>query len=186
MKKLSILILSLHSRKEYLDRLLEILRQQTTEDVEVLTEIDDGKLSIGDKRNRLLDKATGEYICYLDDDDLISSDYVQKILKAIESKPDCVGIHLLHFHDGSLVGFTYHSLRYSSWFEVKDTVVGFMRYYRNPNHLNPVKREIAIKCSFPNTSWGEDRDYSKNILQYLKTEEYICEPIYYYLFRSKK
>jgi hypothetical protein len=33
---------------------------------------------------------------------------------------------------------------------------------------------------------GEDKDYSSRILPYLETEEYVTEPIYYYLFRSNK
>ena len=131
-------------------------------------------------------KATGEYICYVDDDDLVSEDYVSKLLEALKSKPDVVGMHLLHFNDGSLAGFTYHSLKYKEWSESKENVIGMMRYYRNPNHLNPIKRELALNCPFPETSWGEDRDYSKDILKYLNTESYIREPIYYYLYRSNK
>jgi len=184
--KLSILILTLESRKNFLDKLLSVLYTQKTNEVEFVIVSDDGSKTIGAKRNEAIQKSTGEYICFVDDDDLVSSDYVEKILKALESNPDCVGMHLLHFNDGSLAGFTYHSLSYSSWFESKDISTGFMRYYRNPNHLNPIKRNLALKCPFPESSWGEDRDYSKNILQYLRTEEYIVEPIYYYLFRSKK
>jgi glycosyltransferase involved in cell wall biosynthesis len=186
MKKLSILILTLQKRKDYLDRLLKVLQPQITDDVELLIESDNGELSIGKKRNLLLEKSTGEYICFIDDDDLVSFDYVSKILEAIKKSPDVVGMHLLHFNDAYLAGFTYHSLKYSSWFENRDSSLGFMRYYRNPNHLNPVKREYAMRVMFPEISMGEDRVYSQNILKHLKTEEYICEPIYYYLFRRIK
>jgi glycosyltransferase involved in cell wall biosynthesis len=185
----SILICTLDHRKEYLERIMQALSSQIKEKedlVEILSETDDGSLSIGSKRNRLLERAQGDYIAFVDDDDVVSSDYVDKILEALQSKPDVVGMHLLHFNDGVLAGFTYHSLRYESWFENRDTNLGFMRYYRNPNHLNPVKREYALQTKFPEISMGEDKDYSYKILKHLKTEEYITEPIYYYLFRRNK
>ena len=72
-----------------------------------------------------------------------------------------------------------HSLRHSKWFE-KDGV-----YYRNPNHLNPVKSEIAKKIKFPEVNHGEDRTYSQKILPFLKTEVYIDGPIYFYEYVSK-
>lgn len=185
----SILICTTTDRKPFLVRLLKILQPQVKKyhDVEILVNEDDGKKSIGTKRNELVAKARGKYIAFVDDDDLVSCDYVDLIMKTIESsEPDCIGIHLLHFNDGVLGGFTYHSLAYTSWHENTDTSTGFKRYYRNPNHLNPIRRDIAVKVPFPKTSWGEDRDYSKNILLFLHKEFYIVEPIYYYLFRSKK
>jgi glycosyltransferase involved in cell wall biosynthesis len=182
--KLSILIPTLHRRKQYFDRIEKILNSQLTDKVEILTEIDNGELSIGAKRNKLMNRAKGDYTCFVDDDDLVSSDYIQKILEAIKYDCDCVGIHLLHFNDGVLGGFTYHSLQYSKWFENKDSVLGVMRYYRNPNHINPIKRELALKCPFPDISMAEDKDFSTKILPYLHTEAYIHVPIYYYMFRS--
>ncbi len=186
--KFSILVCSLEKRKNFLDRLMACLSPQIEgiDAVEVLIETDTGEKSIGAKRNRLIERSKGDYIAFVDDDDVVSSDYVNKILKAIETKPDVVGMHLLHFNDGHLGGFTYHSLDYDSWFENQDKTTGYMRYYRNPNHLNPVKRGYALRTKFPEISMGEDKEYSKNILKFLKTEEYITEPIYIYLFRSNK
>ena len=186
---LSLLICSLKDRQGYLERLMQILDPQLSgieDKVEVIVELDNGERSIGAKRNALLDKAKGEYLAFIDDDDIISFDYVSKIMSALETKPDTVGIHLLHFNDGNFAGLTYHSLKYKSWFENQDKTTGLMRYYRNPNHLNPVKREYALQTRFPEISMGEDKDYSSSILQHLKTEEYIVEPIYYYLHRTNK
>jgi glycosyltransferase involved in cell wall biosynthesis len=179
-KKLSILVPTLESRANLLARLLSILSPQLTDAVEVLTELDDGTRSIGDKRNALLERASGEYICFVDDDDIVSSDYVDRILKATTSRPDCVGMHLLHFQDGVLIGFTYHSIRYKGWHQGVDESTGYVRFYRNPNHLNPVRREHALRCRFPEISFGEDRVYSFKLRKLLATEEYIFEPIYYY------
>jgi len=186
MKKLSLLILSLEQRKTFLARLLSILIPQLNDSVEIIIESDSGETSIGEKRNKAISKSTGDYICFIDDDDLVSGDYVEKILSSLSGSPDCVGISLLHFNDNILAGLTYHSISYTNWFESRENVIGLMRYYRNPNHLNPVKRNLAVLCPFPNKSMGEDKDYSMALLSLLKTEVYIKEPIYYYMFRSNK
>jgi hypothetical protein len=185
--KLSILIPTLENRKHFLDRLMECLNKQDLTDVEILTELDNGEKSIGEKRNILLDRATGDYIAFVDDDDLVSEKYVELVLKAIEKKPDVVGMHLLMTVDGQREERTYHSLKYRTWYNENDPDrPGKQRYFRNPNHLNPVKREYAVKTRFPSINMCEDRDYSARILPYLQTEEYIEEPIYYYLVRSSK
>lgn len=186
-KKFSILIPSLNRRKKYLDRLMEILNPQLTDDVEVLINIDDGEKSIGTKRNELLDKATGDYIAFVDDDDVVEPYYVSEILKAIESYPDVIGIHLLHVEDGVLRGLTYHSLKYTHWWHERNQEnPPLMNYYRNPNHLNPVRREYALATRFPEINFAEDKDYSYRMLKYLNTEVYIEKPIYHYLVRSNK
>lgn len=184
--RLSILIPTLETRKDYLDRIMSILNQQKQKDIEILIEQDNREKTIGEKRNILVSKAKGDYISFVDDDDIVSYDYTDKILQSTSASPDCVGIHLLHCEDGILKGFTYHSLRYNHWYDDSDNVTGFKRYYRNPNHLNPIKRELASICPFPNISMGEDKVYSSNILKLLKTEVYIYEPIYMYMYRSKK
>ena len=185
-KKFSILICSLNRRKKFLERLSSILGPQTTDEVEVLCSIDDGELTIGDKRQLLLDKSTGEYIAFIDDDDKISDDYVEQILRAIKEKPDVVGIHLIMTTDGKLTGKTYHSLKYDHWYDADGDEPTWRYYYRNPNHLNPMRREHAIKIGFPPLNNGEDRMFSMAVLPFLKEEVMLEDPIYYYENRSSK
>lgn len=193
MPKLSILICTLDNRKHFYDRLINILRRQLYMEnlcgqVEILSECDNGEISIGQKRNKLLEKSSGLYICFIDDDDLVSDDYVKSILNSIDkNNPDVIGIHLLMTTNGDNEERTYHSIKYKTWYhEVDPDRPGKLRYFRNPNHLNPVKREYAIQVRFPNTNNGEDRVYSQNLLKFLKTEEYIEHPIYFYEYRSVK
>ncbi len=190
--KLSILICSLNSRHESLDTLLHILNPQKNDQVEILIEKDNGTMTIGAKRNILLKRAQGKFICFIDDDDVVSENYVSKILEAIESNPDCCGIEGLIFlrprhrnRDrtsrqkwlrGDRVQRKFiHSIRYKTWFEDKCV------YYRCPNHLNPVKRELALKVRFLPLNSSEDKDYSIRLLPLLKTETYIEGIIYNYL-----
>jgi glycosyltransferase involved in cell wall biosynthesis len=178
-KKLSILIVSLVSRKTMLDSITRFLKAQVTADVEVLVSIDNGERSIGAKRNELLKSATGEYVAFVDDDDYLSPFYVKNIIEAIKDKPDCVGITgvILLKKEGPRI--FKHSLQYKHWFEENEV------YYRCPNHLNPIKREIALSAMFPDMSNQEDRVYSSNLLGKLKTETNIETPLYYYIPSSE-
>lgn len=192
MKKLSILICSLTKRSAYLERLKQCLQPQINKDtVEVLVHIDNGELSIGEKRNILLNKSTGEYVAFVDDDDLVSDVYVEQILSALDTKPDVVGMHLLMYVDSQLKGLTYHSLQYKQWYHRTNNYdKNLTHYFRNPNHLNPVKSSIAKQIMYPHINMGEDKAYSMNLLKYLidnnSKEQYIAEPLYYYLVRSYK
>lgn len=171
--KLSILICSLEERKDLLNRLLDCLNKQKTDDVEIIVETDNGKLSIGDKRNLLLNKATGDYVCFIDDDDLVSDKYISLILKALENTPDCVGISGLWItHEPDRI--INWSKKYAGFNRIKDT------YFIGANHITPVKASIARTIGFKSRNIGEDQDYGLRIRKYLNTEEIIKEPIYYY------
>ena len=190
-KKLSVLICSITTRTRLLQNLMRILKEQATDDVEILVELDNGKMSIGAKRNKLLKKAIGDYIAFVDDDDKVSEDYTPKILEALSNNPDCCGVEGEITHTKRVriklssrpncyrrsqrcVQKFIHSIQYHDWFEKSGV------YYRCPNHLNPVKREIALKVMFPDASRGEDKHYSFRLYPLLKTEEYIHGVIYFY------
>ena len=176
---LSILICHLNSRAALLERLQARLKPQLEKfpEVEVLIEADDGQVKTGEKRNALLKKAGGDYVCFVDDDDLVPADYCEKIIKAINTgaqRPSCIGMEGTLIRPGQPNRKFIHSMKYSSWFE-RDKV-----YYRCPNHLNPVRREIALKVGFPDKTIGEDHDYSKKLFPLLKTEVYVNGSMYEY------
>jgi len=177
-KKLSILICSLASRADKLQRLMNALQPQINESVELLVKTDNGEIPIGKKRNLLLEEASGTYIAFVDDDDLVSEDYVKKILEALESNPDCCGIQGIITFQGQSPRMFIHSLKYKEWFEQNNI------YYRCPNHLNPVKREIALQVKFPETNFGEDKDYSTRLFPLLKEERFISGVVYHYLYEK--
>jgi len=183
---LSILICTLENREESFLRLLSSLSDQVKniEQVEILSEVDTGLISTGEKRNKLLNRATGKYLCFIDDDDEVSEDYVEKILKAIRSEPDCVGIKLNYFENGIFRGIAHHSIQFSAWRTIH--LGGFIRsYQRTPNHLNPIKTEFAKLVKYKHISHGEDFVWSGEVNQYLKSECEIAEPIYNYKYVEK-
>ena len=179
MKKLSILIVSLEERKSLLKNLTRILKLQSNNDVELLAYVDNGENSIGYKRNQLLDAAKGDYIAFVDDDDVLSPYYTQYILEGIKTNPDCCGIEGIITMENTPPRKFIHSVKYQNWYTENDI------YYRCPNHLNPVKREIALDTKFVDVSNQEDLIYSMALKSKLSKEFYIDTPIYFY-YPSKK
>ena len=175
MKKLSILICHLRDREKVFQRLLKNLASQWTDDIEIL--VSETDLAVGEKRNQLLDAASGEYIAFVDDDDDVHKKYVKMIMKAIKTKPDCVGMQgVIHRH--GMEGYLFkHSIKCKEWKEDDKKKL----YYRTPNHLNPVKRELAKKVRFVDKmNYGEDNEYAHRLRKSLETEVFIEEPIYLY------
>jgi glycosyltransferase involved in cell wall biosynthesis len=189
---LSILIPSLVSRNKKLDALCNSITFQMHQYMlgekidfgvfELLCQIDNGEMSIGQKRNELLDSAKGEYLCFIDDDDTISADYIELVLKGIKTKPDCCSLNGLITTDGGNPKAFVHSIKHNNWYEENNI------YYRPPNHLNCIKSQIAKQFKFPLTNSGEDADWSMQIAKsgLLKTESEIKETIYYYDYISNK
>lgn len=184
--KFSILICSLYNRSDLLYRLLSRLKKQLDEcsnkNVEVLINIDGGEKSIGSKRNELLKHSKGEYIAFIDDDDLVDKEYIKKIMGVLDNNDDidCVGFCGNMIINNKDKKKFIHSIKYKKWFTKKGI------HYRCPNHLNPVKRIHALKVRFPEIDMGEDKTYSERLIKHLKTEEFIDHILYTYLYNSNK
>lgn len=204
MNRLSILICSLEKRKEQLERLLESIEQQAGFkgveqnkksllfklrridygyfDVIILT--DNKQATVGMKRNKLVRLATYEYICFIDDDDRVNDDYVKLLKNAINTKIDGSDYDSVVFKvlynpvngkpKEAIYSAGYYDFTYQDHFK------------RKTNHLMVVKRAIALKATFPNTSFGEDSNYAKQIARHIKNEAVIDKVLYYYDFDIRK
>lgn len=153
--------------------------------VQILSRSDDGKESIGAKRNYLLDKAKGEYVCFFDDDDKPSRDYVKHVMEGISKGVDCISLRGVITWDGENPEIFEHSIKYPAYV-TNDT--GFPRYERYPNHLNVIKSSIAKQFKFPEINHGEDTAWATEIKNsgLIKTEHYIDKVIYHYQFKANK
>lgn len=180
--KLSILICTIPERKDKFDLLYaKVNRLAKNNSVQIIyNDSHRGTITIGAKRNKLLTESIGEYVCFIDDDDDISDNYITEILKAIESKPDCIGFKIMCDMEG-IKQTAAISIKYD-WTENVD---GF-KYVRSIYHKTPVKHEIALKCMFPDKSFGEDYEYSMRLKPYLKNEVFINEFLYFYNYKYEK
>jgi glycosyltransferase involved in cell wall biosynthesis len=169
------------TRKNQFDSLISHLERQISNvprnEVEVISDAD-MQITTGLKRNRLLQKSNGKFVVFIDDDDEVSHQYVSRILHTIKKNPkiDCIGISGIISFAGNDIRRWHISKAYGRWFESNNV------YFRTPNHISPVKREIAVNAGFENISISEDFAYSMAILPHLKHEVKIKGILYHYKY----
>ena len=87
---LSILIPTLTDRERMLSRLMDKLNSIIRNyPVEILIEEDQGQLTTGAKRNKLVDRANGLFSAFIDDDDDVPEWYFDSIFRLLHNEPDC-------------------------------------------------------------------------------------------------
>ena len=176
--RLSILIPTMPERKRKFDELLHELYFQIggrNELVEIFfKESQKGVPTLGEKRNMLLEQAQGRYVTFIDDDDYITPDYVETILKGLEGDPDCFCYDLLYKCPWMEKRVIY-STKYDRDAEKED------HFERLPNHLMVVKRELALRAKYPHVDFGEDAEFGKRIKRLIRTEARTNKILYHYL-----
>lgn len=186
--KLSILIPTIRRHTRLFEILHRDLWQQIypySQKIELL--IDDNEYdSIGLKRNRLLDRSRGEYICFIDSDDHISKNYISLVMEGIDKSVDCCSLKGVITTNGQHAAFFEHSIKYPAYRtnEAASYEAGEIKYERFPNHLNVIKSEIAKLFRFRDKSFGEDTDWATLVHRsgLITKEHYISEVIYYYQY----
>tara|TARA_R100001082_G_C4293078_1_gene129067 strand:+ start:87 stop:707 length:621 start_codon:yes stop_codon:yes gene_type:complete len=191
--KLSILILSIPSRINKLKKLLEKLESQFNHDqVEILVMLDNKSFHIYEKRNELLDMARGDYICFLDDDDDVSNNYIPLILDSIENETPDVICFKQHCN--------YNGLEFDVLFDIShnwdpmDPLQfnghGFNDLKRPPFHMCPWRSDIAKSEKFIENydeqgQSCEDSDWLLRLYPKVKKQTFINDSLHYYHYSSE-
>lgn len=184
---LSVLVASIHTRyrsfglaiQDQLFTQYRSLPPQHIERVEVMVLTDTKSLSIGHKRNALLNASTGRYIVFVDDDDRVDGSYIASLLAATETDADVITFNSSVSLDGDPPKLCRFSMRYRQDYNTAD------EYLRIPNHLCAVKRGLAREVGWGDINYGEDRDYSTRLLPLLDTEYHIDKVLYHYDFNEE-
>jgi len=176
--KWSILIPTMPSRRELRRRVLMILEPQVEkyDDIELLIFEDNCKRDYGSKLQSMIDIAQGEYISFIDDDDLVSERYVDLIYPNLDGVVDCVGFtgHI-SINDGPIMPVYYSSEN----LQPENKPEG---YYRYVQHVNPIKRSIVEQVPYDG-HFGADTEWSGKVakLNLITEEKYVPEVLYMYL-----
>lgn len=179
--KLSVLICGLEPRlTTFLPGLLRKLNEQAAKhgDVEVLVLIDNKSMTVGEKRNRLLSIARGEYVTFVDDDDDVTDDYIDSIIDGCQSGCDVVTFDVLVSLDGSDPKPCFYSRDFGFDYDTEAA------YHRIPNHIMCIKRDLCIEVGYPNISRGEDADFARRLLHRINSEHRLSKHLYLYNFDS--
>jgi hypothetical protein len=119
--------------------------------VEYCVRFDNREMSIGLKRQELLQGARGKYMSFVDDDDDITDAYIEDLVETIRGQYPVMRLR------GQIGQYTFtHSLenRLTGPMAVGDV------FLRPPNHLNPMMTDVAKLIHFRDSLRGEDLDWT--------------------------
>ena len=180
------IIIPCYNAEPYIDELLNRLEPQVTPDVEVIV-IDDGsrtafttkhkwvkvvrKVNGGasSARNKGLDIAQGEYIAFIDADDLVTIDYIEQIFKKLENDPDYI-----YLSWRTLPGGWQCEVRLRT---VADEFPAFNLCVWNRIY----KKDMIGKTRFNTKKLiAEDAEFIREVETEGKKKAFVSEPIYLY------
>ena len=175
--KLSILIPSIPSRLDRLERIFAKIDSQIKgRDVEILVFIDNKQRSIGLKRDALVQMSKGEYIAFVDDDDDVTDDYIDEMLKGCESGEDVICFWQTAYIDGKEAIIDFDLSNENQEFSPGATVP------RKPYHVCGWRGELARKHRFPDLMYDEDRQWCEKLWKEAKTQYKIGKVLHIYYF----
>lgn len=176
---LSVLVCSVAERFGDTPVIDQLWKQAKGYPVEVIVLTDNRSMSIGRKRNQLIASAVGEYVVFVDDDDMVSDDYIVTILDAARSGADVLPFRLDYIRNGKKHWTVHQSLHYTDM--AVDPTQVYRRPIRNsPRHTCAVKRDIAERLPFADASYNEDSDWAQRLLEVAVTERVINKTLYFY------
>lgn len=147
--------------------------------VEIMMLTDNKRMMLGEKRNVMVDAAQGAYVQFVDDDDRIEPDMIASVLAAIDQS----GADVITFLASvSINGEPPKVCRYSKTYGHDHNTRN--EYRRLPNHICCIRRDVALKATFPNLLYGEDSAYSRLLLPHIGTEHHIGRVLYHYDYNT--
>jgi glycosyltransferase involved in cell wall biosynthesis len=184
---LSILICSVDTeeRQAKLKKLISELNRQISKNfaeevIEIIIDTDNMDKSVGQKRNDLIEKAQGEFVCFIDDDDFISENYLSTILYHLNPSIDILLIAIEHIENGVNKPKIIPSLY------IDNLNTGEAVFKTNHFHLCPHKKSIARNVLFEWVNFAEDMLYSQKMVKHINNYFLISEPIYIYFDNLEK
>jgi len=185
---LSILIPTIPSREKRFDALYEYIWEQrekieaehpSIEKVEILYDNSesflDGGISIGEKRQGLIDNATGKYLCFLDDDESVPANYLESLVRLCLQGADVVTFRALaQLKD--YWGIIDMRLSY----KVNDQMTPDYTVRRPPWQMCPVLSKYAKLYKFEDKNNAEDFEWMEKVLRHCTTEAHTDKILFCY------
>jgi glycosyltransferase involved in cell wall biosynthesis len=133
------------------------------------------RMAVGEKRNRLIDRARGEFIAHFDDDDYYAPRYLQVMMDSLEGgAADFVNLNSWYLFDLRRDFFGFWDLRQTTGLHYlcqQDKVRLAQFSAENNAHLADnylgfgftyvYRRSVWSAASFPPLDWNEDTPFAK-------------------------
>lgn len=190
---LSILIPTIPDRNEKFTALYnELMRQKTAFDTlhDIIGELEvvvnsgvkflDGGLSIGKKREALVKEANGEYLCFLDDDESVSPNYVETLMRLAKQDADVCTFRAIV----KMQNF-WSVLDMRLVYNFHDQLNPDYTVRRAPWHVCPMRSKYAKLFHFQDINAAEDSEWMKKVLTRCTTEAHTDKVILQYNHKSE-
>lgn len=203
-------IVPVYNVEKYLEKCVNSLLQQTYKNIEIIL-VNDGSTDesgkmcenlaqeddrikvfhkknggLSDARNYGVERATGEYIGFVDSDDYVHERMYEKLLSTIlrhdAEMSECTVTRVyknttIDFYSSDDFEFQVDSKKYLEEYLLNERVYGSA-------WCKLIKAEIAKKIKFPVGKIYEDAFYSLELIKILKKIVIISDSLYYYYIRE--
>lgn len=139
-----------------------------------------GGISIGVKRNGLVNKARGKYLLFLDDDEDIAPNYLETLVRMCHQNKDVVT-----FRDLTTTDFYWTVIDMSLKHTEDEQATPDRIVKRKPWLVCPVRSDYAKRFSFPDINYGEDAIWMNQVLTLCETEIHTDQILRSYRHSSK-
>ena len=161
----------------------QISKLDNPKDVEIMVLLDNKRRSIGYKRDALLKIARGDYVAYVDDDDIVSDFYIEEAIKAIDENK---GVDVITFKQRI---FENSNGPFSITFELgypRNDTPGLVsaNAKRPPWHPCFWRRELVQNINFPDEMYGEDWLWAEQANKVATTAYHIDEYMHTYVYND--
>ena len=161
------------------DKSLEILKKYQRENKNLIKVITQKNTGIAGARNKGLQYITGEYVSFVDSDDFITKDFVEKVLNtAYKNNSEIVRANYYEYSvdDNKIIktGPNCENKKYTSGLG-KDILL-----YKGYPWGGIFKSELWRNIEFPKDFWYEDMIIRMILFQKANSFSYINDKLYYY------
>lgn len=134
----------------------------------------DGGPSIGGKLNTLLKRSDGRYVCVLHDDDWIAPNYVETLVRLCQHNADVITFRNITMLDTFWITVDM-SIHYPN-----DQASPMVEVRRMPWNICPVRADFAKEIKYPESNYGEDASWMKDVLAMCTTESHTNAVLHQY------
>lgn len=212
MEKIKVtLIIPIYNSEEYIERCIDSLLEQTLKDIEILC-VNDGSTDnsqqilekyaekynnitvlkkenggCGSARNLGIENAKGEYIEFVDSDDILEKDAVEKMYnsaKKYDSDLVVCGMYRIDEVTGKIITQDMMNVR-KEYIDLESDSMDELLFI-NPGPCNKLhKKEIFKKARFPKIPVVDDLMLTLQYMPYIKRISFVKEPLYKYKVRQE-
>jgi len=166
----------------------QVIDNNLTEKVEVIYEQDNKEISIGAKREKLHQRAKGNFTVTIDDDDSVVDNFINTLVDLIDVFPDCDCIGYIEEVTGNEVTqYSHISNIHKGWGDHVTVEDERYRYVRTPYFKNPILTKYLLEIGVQDMRYAEDKDFSDRLKAsgLIKNEVFLPRVMYHYRYKPE-